>query len=93
LGPSGISSIRDLEHAPCVAHGCASHHRPEGDDLRDAVAPILLGHVVDDLVAAVDGEVEIHVGHGLAARVEEALEEEPVLHGVDVGDLQAVGGE
>ena len=99
-GPSGISfAIRstvpygNLEHAAGVAHRRARRHRPEGDDLRDAVAPVLLGDVVDHAVASLDGEVDVHVGHRLAARVEEALEEQVVADRVDVGDLEAVRGE
>ena len=86
-------AVRDLEHPAGVADGGARHHRREGDDLRDAVAAVLLGDVVDHPVAAGDGEVDVHVGQVLAGRVEEALEQEPVAHRVDVGDLQAVGGE
>ena len=83
--------VGDVEHAAGVAHRGARHHRPEGDDLRDLVAAVLLGDVVDDLVAAVDREVDVDVRHRLAARVEEALEEEVVLDRVDVGDLERVG--
>src|SRR5207237_3316356 len=36
-------------------------------------------------------EVHVDVGHLLAARVEEALEQEAVADGVDVDDAQAVG--
>ncbi len=86
-------AVGDLEHAARVADGGAGHHRPEGDDLRDPVAPVLLGDVVDHPVAPGDGEVDVHVRHRLAARVEEALEEEAVLDRVDVGDLQAIGRE
>ena len=45
-------AVRDLEHAAGVADRGARRHRREGDDLRDAVAPVLLGDVVDDAVAA-----------------------------------------
>ena len=86
-------AVRDLEHAPGVAHRGAGGHRRERDDLRHAVAPVLLGDVVDHALAALDREVDVHVGHVLAGRVEEALEQEPVAHRVDVGDLEAVGGE
>ena len=55
------------------------------------VAPVLLRHVLDDLVAALHREVHVDVGHRLAARVEEALEEQVVLERVDVGDAQRVG--
>src|SRR5204863_905356 len=52
-----------------------------------------LGDVVDDGVASVDGEVDVHVGPRLPAWVEEALEEQVVVDRVDVGDLEAVGDE
>ena len=98
--PTGVSTetlvldqARRVEHAARVADRRARHHRPEGDDLGDAVATVLLGHVVDDLVAPVHGEVDVDVGHGLAARVEETLEEQVVLDRVDVGDLEAIGDE
>ena len=86
-------AVRDVEDASGVADRRASGHRREGDDLRDAVASVLLGDVVDDAVAAGDGEVDVHVRQVLARRVQEALEEEPVAHRVDVGDLEAVRGE
>ena len=86
-------AVRDLEHAPRVAHRRARGHRPERDDLGDAVAAVLLRDVVDDAVASLDGEVDVGVGQRLAARVEEALEQEVVLDRVEVGDLEAVGDE
>ena len=86
-------AVRDLEHAAGVADGGAGGHRREGDDLRDAVAAVLLGHVVDHALAAGDGEVDVHVGHLLAAGIEEALEEQVVADRVEVGDLEAVGDE
>ena len=86
-------AVRDLEHAAGVAHGGAGGHRPEGDDLGDAVAAVLLGDVVDHPLAAVDGEVDVDVRHLLAARIQEALEEQVVADRIDVGDLERVGGE
>ncbi len=86
-------AVGDLEHAAGVADCRARGHRPEGDHLRDAVAAVLLGDVVDDALAAVDGEVDVDVRHRLAARVEEALEEQVVADRVEVGDLEAVRDE
>ena len=86
-------AVGDVEHAPRVAHGGARGHRPEGDDLGDAVAAVLLGDVVDHPLAAVDREVDVDVRHRLAARVQEALEEQVVADRVDVGDLEAVRDE
>ena len=57
------------------------------------IAPVLVGHVPDDLVAAVVGEVDVHVGHGDPLGVQESLEQEAVTHGIDVRDPQTVGDE
>ncbi len=83
-------AVGDLQHPARVTHGRAGGHRPEGDDLGDAVAAVLFGDVVDHPLAAVDGEVDVDVRHLLAAGVEEALEEQVVAHRVDVGDLERV---
>ena len=58
-------AVRDLEHPPGVADRGARRHRRERDDLGDAVAPVLLGHVVDDAVAPLDREVDVGVGQDL----------------------------
>ena len=55
--------------------------------------PYFSAHVVDDALAALHGEVDVDVGHRLAAGVEEALEHQVVADRVDVGDLEAVGDE
>ena len=86
-------AVGDVEDPPRVADGRARGHRREGDDLRDPVATVLVGDVVDDPIAPGDGEVDVHVGQVLAGRVQEALEEEAVADRVDVGDLEAVGRE
>ena len=93
LGDLVDDAVGHFEHAAGVADGGACGHRREGDDLRDAVAAVLLGDVVDDALASGDGEVDVHVGHRLAAGVQEALEHQVVAERVDVGDLEAVGDE
>ena len=72
------------------------HLRPEGpvgDDVRDALLPVLAPDVVDDLAAAPHAEVDVEVGRGDALRVEEALEEQPEADRVEVRDPQQVGDE
>ena len=73
-------AVRDVEHTPGIADRSAGGHRREGDDLGDTVAAVLLGDVVDDAVAAGDGEVDVHVRQVLARRVQEPLEQQPVAH-------------
>ena len=46
---------------------------------------------MDDPVAPLHAEVHVKVRHGHPFRVEEALKQQVVLHGVDVGDEQRVG--
>ncbi len=61
LGDLVDDAVGNLEHASRIAHRSARGHRREGDDLRDAVASVLLGDVVDDAVASVDCEVDVGV--------------------------------
>ena len=63
----------------------------DGDDVGDAVLAILFGDVINDFLAPVPAEINVHVGHGLALRIEEPLKEQVVLHGVDVGDFHGPG--
>ncbi len=82
---------REAHHPRNIADHRLGPHRAEGDDVGDAVRAVAIRDVADHLVAAVVGEVDVHVGHRHALGVEEALEEEPVAHRVDVGDAEAVG--
>ena len=86
-------AVGNLEDAPRIADGGPRGHGREGDDLRDPVAAVLLGHVVDHAFAARDGEVDVHVRHRLAPGVQEPLEEQVVADRIEVGDLEAVGDE
>ncbi len=78
------------EHARRVARGGAGEHLAEGDDLRDRLAPVLLGHVAHHALASAHGEVDVDVWHRDPLGVEEALEQQLVAQRVHVGDLQAV---
>ncbi len=95
LGGDGLGDAVHLSiavaHDPTdIAHGGASEHRAEGDDLGHVVLPVLAGDVVDDLVAAGILEVDVDVRHRHAVGVEEALEGQLVEDGVDRRDAQRV---
>ena len=62
----------------------------ERHDLADVVLAVLLGDVLDDLVAPVHAEVDVEVGHRHALGVQEALEQQVVRDRIDVGDAQRV---
>ncbi len=74
-----------------ITHHRLGVHSPVGDDLRDPVDTIGLGHVADHLVTSVHAEVDIEVGHGDTLRVEEALEQQLILQRIEVGDQQGIG--
>ena len=86
LGDLVADDVRVAEHARGVAHRGPRLDGGEGDDLRDVVPPVALGRVLDHLAAVAGVEVHVDVGHLLAARVEEPLEQQVVLDRVDVDD-------
>src|SRR5206468_6587436 len=51
---------------------------------------VLVADVVDDLPAAVLADVDVDIGHLVAARVHETLEEQAVADGIDVTKAQEV---
>ena len=91
LGHPVTDGVRVAEHPGGVAYGGPGLDGGEGDDLGHVVAAVALGGVADHLVPVAGVEVHVDVRHGDAARVEEALEQQVVADGVEVGDAQAVG--
>ena len=88
LVPEGIGKAED---PGAVAHGRPGLDRRERDDLSHVVRAVTLGDVPDHLAAAALVEVHVYVGHLLAARVQETLEEQVVADRVEIDDAQAVG--
>ena len=91
LGHPVDEAVGVAHHPAHVAHHRLGGHGAEGDDLGDRLAPVALGHVVDDPVAALHAEVDVEIGHGDALGIEEALEQQVVLDRVEVGDPQGEG--
>ena len=91
LGDPVHLAVAQAQHPADVADGGAREHRAEGDDLGDVVRAVLAGDVGDDLVPPAVLEVDVDVGHRHAVRVEEALEGQLVVDGVDGRDAQGVG--
>ena len=91
LGDAVHEAVRQAEHSPDVAHDRLRGERAEGDDLRDTVAPVAIRDVFDHLVAARHAEVDVEVGHRHALRIQEALEQEFMPDGIEVGDAEHPG--
>jgi hypothetical protein len=92
------NEFRNTVHLPVgQVHGAADvlerslrRHGSEGDDLRDVGAAVFSGDVFDHFAAAPHAEIDVDIGHRYALRIQEALEQQIVLHRIDVGNLQRV---
>ena len=74
-----------------VLQGLLGLNRAVGDDLADAILAVLALDVGDHLVAPTFVEVDVEVRHGDSLRVEESLEDQTVIEGIQLGDLHGVG--
>ena len=86
-------AVRHAQRPTHVAHCRPRFHRPEGDDLRHVIGAVFLRNVFDDLIAADIHEVDVNVRHGVARRIEESLEDETVVQGIDVGNAGGIAHE
>ena len=73
-----------------VANGLPGLDGAERGYLGHPIATVLVGHVVDDSLAAGHREVDVDVGHADAVGIEEPLEQQIVRDRVEVGDAQQV---
>ena len=87
FGNAVAKGIRKVQHAPDIAHDGSRRQRAESGDLRYRFRAVFLLDVVDDPIATVLAEVDVEIGHGYALGIQEALEEQRVTQGVEVGDL------
>ena len=83
----GVGHIQYPAHVPDHAPG---GHGAEGDDLSHMVIAVLAADVVHHLAPAGIAEVHIDIRHTHPLRVQEPLKVQAVLHGVDIGDAEAV---
>src|SRR5215210_2038416 len=75
-----------------VPYGGLRADGPERDDLGDVLVPtVLVRDVAHHLRAPRNREVYVHIRHVDAVRVQETLEEQGVLQGIEIRDLQRVG--
>ena len=95
-GGDGFCDAVDLavtlpKHSPNVADRGARRHRAEGNDLGNAVFPVLLRDVANHLVTATIFKVDVNIGHGHAVLVQESLERKFVMQRVYGRDAERVG--
>ena len=83
--------VRHFQGPAHVPDHLAGLHAAEGGDLGHVLPAVGLGDVVDDLAPALVTEVHVDIRRAHPLRIEEALEEEAVGQGVQVGDPQGIG--
>ena len=90
LGQAVGLGVGQLQGAGGVLHRRLGGQRSEGDDLGHVLPSVGLGDVVDHLAPAAHAEINVNVGQRDALRVQEALEQQPVVQRINVGDAQGV---
>ena len=81
---------RKVKRPADVPDRASGRHGAEGHDLRDMVVSVFLPHIVDNFASSRVSEVHIDIGHRHALRVQKALEEEAVFHGVDLCNVKRI---
>ena len=82
-------AVSHSQHPAYVADNPFCVHTSESDDLTDeGVASILFRNIFDNIVPPVHTEIDIDIGHAHPFRIQKPLEQQIVLHGIDVGDFQ-----
>ena len=79
------------EHPTDVANDGFGRQGAVGDDLRDTLATVFRGHVLDDAIAAFHAKIHVEVGHGDAFRIQEAFEQQVVFDRIQIGDAEHIG--
>ena len=86
-------SVGKPDDAPDVAHGALRVHLVERHDLRDAAIAVFLADVFEHFAAPFLAEIDVDVGRRNAFRIQEPLEDEPVLQRIDIGNSENISGQ
>ena len=84
----GHAEALDTGH---VLDGHLGGHGAVGDDVRHLFGAVVLGDVAQHVGASVVVEVDVDIGQRDTVGIEETLEQQVVLDGVNLRDAQAVG--
>ena len=91
LGDGIHLGVGHIQHPPHIPDHAPGRQRTEGDDLHHPILAVLAHYIVDNLLAALKAEIHVNIRHGHPLRVQEALKEQAVAHGIQLGDSQSVG--
>ena len=81
-------AVRLSKYPSRVANYGFSRHRAEGNNLRDAISSVARCNIVNHAIATFHTEINIKIGHRHTFRVQEALEQQIMLQGIEVCNSQ-----
>ena len=73
-----------------IAHHSLRSHGAKGNNLRYRIATIVIRDITNHTIAVLHTKIDIEVGHGHPLGIEEALEQQIVLQGVQVSDIERI---
>ena len=83
-------AIRMAENPADVAHHGLGGQGAVGDDLRYPLAAVLVGDVFNHPIATFHAEVDVEVRHRYSFGIQESLEQQVMLDGIQIGDPQRI---
>src|SRR5213594_917582 len=84
FGDSVDFRIGHLQAPARISNDATRSHGTESDDLRNILAPVLFGHVIDNSSPPVHAEIDIDIRQRYALGIEKTLEEKSVLQRIQV---------
>ena len=95
IGDSPTKGIGDIErhflYTRYILDGVLRGHRGIGDDMRAVLVAVLVLHPLQHSSSSIVIEVGIDIGQRDTVGVQETLEQQVILQGVNLGDSQTVG--
>ena len=89
-----IAQAIGQRHCPARVPDCRpGFHGIKSNDLCHPVTAVFFDHIVNDPLPALDAEINIKVRHADTLRIQEALKQQVVAHGINAGDANAVSAE
>ena len=82
--------VGEVQRPANVPDGAPGGHGTEGDNLGNMIRTVFLHDVFHDLTPTFRAEIRIEIRHTHPFRVEEPLENEVILHGVDFRDVHTI---
>ena len=85
--------IGQIQRPSHITDNVPCSHGTKGDDLYHLILAVFFRNVINDLLPSLIGEVNVNIRHGHALRIEEALKDQLIPDGIDIGDTKGIGND